>query len=104
MPAFPTSHAPLQHAQRPGAAGGAGGACGGLADRDGLAEAQYVDFARPVGVPAHDLGVDLDERIDVGKGVPELVEQLSEVGARLTLVGLGPELERDARAVLQVLS
>ena len=32
----------------------------------------------------------------------EVVEQLSEVGARLTFVGVGPELERESRAVLRV--
>ena len=34
--------------------------------------------------------------------MPEVVKQLSEVGARLTFVGVGPELERESRAVLQV--
>ncbi len=32
----------------------------------------------------------------------EVVDQLSEVGPRLAFVGVGPQLERESRAVLQV--
>jgi hypothetical protein len=32
----------------------------------------------------------------VRKGMTEVVEQLSEVGARLTFVGVGPELKRES--------
>jgi hypothetical protein len=34
--------------------------------------------------------------------VAEVVDQLSEVGPRLTFVGVGPELKRESGAVLQV--
>ena len=40
--------------------------------------------------------VDIDELTYIGKGVPEIVEQLPEVGARLTFIGVGPELERES--------
>jgi hypothetical protein len=50
----------------------------------------------------HNLVVDLDELTNVGKGMTEVMEQLPEVGARLTLVGVGPELERESRAELRV--
>ena len=52
----------------------------------GIVEPQHVDLARPGRNPPHNLVVDLDELADVGKGMTELVEQLSEVGARLTFV------------------
>jgi len=62
----------------------------------GIAEPQHVDLARPSRNPPHSLVVDLDELTDVGKGMAEVVEQLSEVGARLMFVGVGPELERES--------
>ena len=65
----------------------------GIAGSHGIAEPQHVDLARPRRNPPHDLVVDLDELTDVGKGVAEVVQQLSEVGPRLTFVGVGPELE-----------
>jgi hypothetical protein len=73
-------------------------ACGELeiTGRHGIVEPQHVDLARPSRNPPHSLVVDLDELIDVGKGMTEVVEQLSEVGARLTFVGVGPELERES--------
>ena len=62
----------------------------------GIAEPQHVDLTRPRGDPAHDLLVDLDEFSDVGKGLAELVEKLSEVGPRLAFVGVRPQLERES--------
>ena len=50
----------------------------------------------------HRLGVHLDERLRVGQRPPQLVQELPEVGARLSLARIGPELEREARAVLHV--
>ena len=41
-------------------------------------------------------GNDLDELTAIAKRMTEVVEQLSEVGSRLTLVGVGPELERES--------
>ena len=73
-----------------------------ITDRHSIAEPQHVDLARPSRNPPDNLVIDLDELTDVGKGMTEIVEQLSEVGARLTFVGVGPELERESRAVLQV--
>jgi hypothetical protein len=73
-----------------------------ITDRYGFAEPQHVDLARPGRNPPDNLVVDLDELTDIGKGMPEVVEQLSEVGASLTFVGVGPELERESRAVLQI--
>jgi hypothetical protein len=73
-----------------------------ITGRQGIAEPQHVDVGWPSRNPAHNLVVDLDELTGVGKGMTEVVEQLSEVGARLTLVGVGPELERESRAVLQI--
>src|SRR5262245_51302470 len=67
-----------------------------ITGRHGIAEPQHVDLARPSRNPPHSLVVDLDELTDVGKGMTELVEQLSEVGASLTFVGVGPELERES--------
>ena len=67
-----------------------------IAGSQGVAEPQHVDLARPRRNPPHDLVVDLDELADVGKGEAEVVQQLSEVGARLTFVGVGPELERES--------
>ena len=61
----------------------------------GITELQRVDLAGPRRNPPHDLGVDLDELADVGQGVAEVVQQFSEVGPRLTFVGVGPELERE---------
>ena len=72
-----------------------------ISGRQGIAEPQHVDVGPP-GNPPHNLVVDLDELSGVGKGMTEVVEQLSEVGPRLTFVGVGPELERESRAVLQV--
>jgi hypothetical protein len=68
----------------------------------GILEPQHVDLARPSRNPPHNLVVDLDEHADVGKGMTEVVEQLSEVRPRLAFVGVQPELERESRAVLQV--
>src|SRR5262245_57181189 len=68
----------------------------------GVAEPQHVDLGWPSWVPPHGLVVDFDELTNVGKGMTEVVEQLPEVGARLTLVGVGPELERQSRTVLAV--
>src|SRR5215813_10499790 len=73
-----------------------------VTDRHGIAESQHVDLGWPGRNPPHSLVVDLDELTNVGKGMTEVVEQLSEVGARLTLVGVGPELERESRTVLWV--
>ncbi len=67
-----------------------------ITDRHGIAEPQHVDLARPSRNPPDNLVVDLDELTDVGKGMAEVVEQLSEVGARLTFVGVGPEFERES--------
>jgi hypothetical protein len=67
-----------------------------ITGRHGIAEPQYVDLGRPSRNPAHGLVVDLDELTDIGKGMTEVVEQLPEVGARLTLVGVRPELERES--------
>ena len=67
-----------------------------IAGSHGIAEPQHVDLARPRRNPPHNLVVDLDELADVGKGVAEVVQQLSEVGPRLTFVGVGPELERES--------
>ena len=66
-----------------------------IASSHGIAQPQHVDLARPCRNPPHDHVVDLDELVDVGKGVAEFVQQLSEVGPRLTFVGVGPELERE---------
>jgi hypothetical protein len=73
-----------------------------IAGSDGIAEPQHVDLTRPRRDPPHDLVVDLDELADVGQGLAEVMQQLSEVGPRLTFVGVGPELEREAGAVLQL--
>ena len=67
-----------------------------ISGRQGIAEPQHVDVGWPSRNPSHNLVVDLDELTDVGKGLTEVVEQLSEVGARLTFVGVGPELERES--------
>jgi hypothetical protein len=67
-----------------------------ITGRHGILEPQHVDLARPIRDPPHSLVVDLDELTDVGEGMTEVVEQLSEVGACLTFVGVGPELEREA--------
>ena len=67
-----------------------------ITGRHGIAEPQHVDLGRPRRNPAHDLVVDLDELADIGKGMTEVVQQLSEVGPRLTFVGVGPELERES--------
>jgi hypothetical protein len=72
-----------------------------ISGRQGTAEPQHVDV-RPPGNPPHNLIVDLDELSAIGKGMTEVVDQLSEVGPRLAFVGVGPELERESRAVLQV--
>ena len=55
-----------------------------IAGSYGIAEPQHVDLARPRRNPPHHLVVDLDELADVGKGVAEVVQQLPEVGPRLT--------------------
>ena len=62
----------------------------------GIAEPQHVDLARPRRNPPDSLVANLDELTVVGKGMAEVVEQLSEVCARLTFVGVGPELERES--------
>ena len=67
-----------------------------ITGRQGIAESQHVDVGWPSRNPPHNLVVDLDELTGVGKGMTEVVEQLSEVGARLTFVGVGPELERES--------
>ena len=67
-----------------------------ITDRHGIAEPQHVDLARPSRNPPHNLVVDLDELTGVRKGMPEVVEQLSEVGPRLMFVGVWPELERES--------
>ena len=67
-----------------------------ITGRHGIAEPQHVDLGWPSRNPPHSLVVDLDELTDVGKGMTEVVEQLSEVGACLTLVGVGPQLERES--------
>ncbi len=67
-----------------------------ITGRQGIAEPQHVDVGWPSRNPPHNLVIDLDELTGVGKGMTEVVEQLSEVGARLTFVGVGPELEREA--------
>jgi hypothetical protein len=46
----------------------------------------------------------LDELADVGKRVAKVVQQLSKVGPRLTIAGVGPQLKRESRAMLQVWS
>src|SRR5262249_16017123 len=73
-----------------------------ITGRQGIAEPQHVDVGWPSRNPPHNLVVDLDELTGVGKGMTELVEQLSEVGPRLALLGVGPGLERESRAVLQI--
>jgi hypothetical protein len=72
-----------------------------ITNRYGFAEPQHVDLARPGRNPPDNLVVDLDELTDIRKGMPEVVKHLSKVGARLTFVGVRPELERESRAVLQ---
>jgi hypothetical protein len=67
-----------------------------ITGRHGIVEPQHIDLTRPGRNPAHRLIVDLDELSDVGKGMTEVVQQLSEVGARLTLVGVRPEFERES--------
>ena len=67
-----------------------------IAGRYGIAEPQHVNLARPNRIPPHSLVVDLDELADVGKGMTQVVDQLSQVGVRLTFVGVGPELERES--------
>ena len=67
-----------------------------ITSRQGFTEPQHVDVGWPSRNPPYNLVVDLDELTGVGKGMTEVVEQLSEVGARLTFVGVGPELERES--------
>src|SRR6478735_7028887 len=67
-----------------------------ITGRNGIAEPQHVDLGRPSRNPAHRLVVDLNELTDIAKRMTEVVEQLPEVGPRLTLVGVGPELERES--------
>jgi hypothetical protein len=64
--------------------------------RQGIAEPQHVNLARPSRIPLHSLVVDLGELADVGKGMTQFVKQLSQVGVRLTLGGVGPKLERES--------
>jgi hypothetical protein len=67
-----------------------------ITGRHGIAKPQHVDLARPSRNPSHSLTVDLDELIDVWRSVTQVMEQLSEVGARLTFVRVGPKLERES--------
>jgi hypothetical protein len=73
-----------------------------ITGRQGIVEPQHVDLAGAGGKPPDRFVVDLDELPGVGKGMTEVVEQLPEIGARLTFVGVGPELERESCAVLRV--
>ena len=63
--------------------------------RNGVSEPEHVNDGRTGRDPTHCLVVDLDELTDVGKRMTEVVQQLSEVCARLAFVGVGPELERE---------
>ena len=67
-----------------------------ITGRQGIAEPQHVDVGWPSRNPSHNLVVDLDELTGVGKGMTEVVDQLSEVGPRLMFVGVWPELERES--------
>ncbi len=73
-----------------------------ITGRQCIVEPQHVDLARPGLNPTHSLVVDLDELTDVGKGMTQVVDQLSEVGARLTFVRVGPEFECESRTVLRI--
>jgi hypothetical protein len=76
----------------------------GISNSDRFAEPQHVDLTWSSRDPPDNLIVDLDELADIGKGMPELVEQLSEVRASLMLARVWPKLEGESRAVLHVSS
>jgi hypothetical protein len=77
--------------QRPAFIGLLPGLPGHFGSRDPLLELGHVERGGSVASPAHDSSVDLQEPLGLGHRATKEVQRLSQVGASLRFLGIGPE-------------